>query len=199
MRLPFRRNWQSWIADRRSRRDLEALLQFLDGKSVAIVGNARSLLDHRYGARIDEHEIVTRMNIGFPIDPAAQGTRCDLWCFSGYRVMPSVPKGFDPYYRVWMSPKYRNLADHSVNCHFYPMSSWRRLQRQLGARPSVGAMTIDLISNAAPRQVTIVGFDFNRSKSFYEDRNQPAQHDFAAEARCVKEVIARRSWRFIEI
>ena len=62
-----------WIAERRSSRDLRALLASLDGKSVAIVGNATSLLAHRHGALIDGHDIVVRMNMVFPVDPAAQG------------------------------------------------------------------------------------------------------------------------------
>jgi hypothetical protein len=31
------------------------------------------------------------------------------------------------------------------------------------------------------RQVTVIGFDFNRSKTFYETRTLPSPHDFAAE------------------
>lgn len=197
MRLPFGWHWQRWMAERRSLRDLQALLGFLDGKSIAIVGNATSLLDHQYGALIDEHEIVTRMNMGFPINPAAQGTRCDLWCFSNFRATLLAPRGFVAPRSVWMSPKFRDQADHGVDCYFYPVSFWRKLNRQLGARPSVGAMTIDLVSRAKPRQVTIIGFDFNRSKTFYENRTQPSPHDFAAEARYVMDLVARRSWRFV--
>jgi Glycosyltransferase family 29 (sialyltransferase) len=197
MRLPFGRDWQRWIAERRSRRDLQALLDFLDGKSIAIVGNATSLLDHQYGALIDEHEIVTRMNMGFPINPAAQGTRCDLWCFSNYRATLLAPRGFVAPRSVWMSPRFRDGTDHGVDCFFYPISYWRGLHDRFGARPSVGAMTIDLVSRSNPRQVTIIGFDFNRSKTFYEKRELASPHDFAAEARHVMDLVARRSWRFV--
>ncbi len=197
MKLPFGRHWRHWIADRRSRRDLRTLLEFLGGKSIAIVGNATSLLDHQYGALIDEHQIVTRMNMGFPINPAAQGTRFDLWCYSSYRATLRAPAGFVAPPSVWMSPKYRNRTDHGVECYFYPTSHWRKLHDLLGARPSVGVMTIDLVARSQPRQVTIIGFDFNRSKSFYENRALPAPHDFEAEARHVMELVARRSWRFV--
>jgi Glycosyltransferase family 29 (sialyltransferase) len=198
MRLAFGREaWQRWIAERRSRRELQALLDSLDGKSIAIVGNATSLLSYQYGSLIDEHEIVTRMNMGFPVDPAAQGTRFDLWCFSSYRATLQAPKGFVAPRSVWMSPKFRDRTDHGVGCYFYPMSYWRKLHHRFGARPSVGAMTIDLVSRSNPRQVTIIGFDFNRSKTFYEKRELASPHDFGAEERYVTELVARRSWRFV--
>ena len=186
-----------WIAARRSSRELCALLASLDGRSVAIVGNATSLLAHRHGALIDGHDIVVRMNMGFPVDPAAQGTRFDLWCFSNYRATLQAPDGFVAPRSVWMSPKLRDWRGGGVDCCFYPLPYWEALHDKLGARPSVGAMTIDLVSRAAPREVTIIGFDFNRSKTFYETRTLPSPHDVAAEERYVTDLIARRSWRFV--
>lgn len=186
-----------WIADRRLRRALQALLASLDGKSVAIVGNATSLLSRRHGTLIDGHDIVVRMNMGFPVDPAAQGTRFDLWCFSNDRATLQAPDGFVAPRSVWMSPRLRDRRAGSIDCCFYPISYWRALHDRLGARPSVGAMTIDLVSRAKPREVTIIGFDFNRSKTFYETRTLPSPHDFAAEERWVTDLIARRSWRFV--
>jgi hypothetical protein len=186
-----------WLVEQRARRDLRELLDSLDGKSVAIVGNATSLLSSKHGALIDSHDVVVRMNMGFPIDPAAQGTRFDLWCFSNFRATLQPPEGFVAPRSVWMSPKYRDQTDHGIDCYFYPISDWQRLHDHLGARPSVGAMTIDLISRSKPRQVTVIGFDFNRTKSFYENRESPPPHDFAAEERYVTDMIARRAWRFV--
>ena len=186
-----------WLADGRTRRDLRALLASLDGRSVAIVGNATSLLAHRHGALIDGHDIVVRMNMGFPVDLAAQGTRFDLWCFSNYRATLQAPDGFAAPRSVWMSPKFRDRQGGGVDCCFYPLSYWQALHDKLGARPSVGAMTIDLVSRADPREVMIIGFDFNRSKTFYETRTLPSPHDFMAEERYVTDLIARRSWRFV--
>ena len=193
MRLPGER----WLADRRARRELAPVLALFEGRRVAIVGNAASLLQHSHGALIDQHDLVVRMNLGFPVNPAAQGHRFDLWCFSHHRVLRQAPPGFVAPTSVWMSPKFREQADRAIACCFYPMSYWRALRAQLGARPSVGVMTIDLVSRGKPREVTIIGFDFNRSKSFYETRTLPSPHDFAAEERYVTDLIARRSWRFV--
>ena len=196
----MRAGWGSlrrWLAERRSRRELPALLASLDGRSVAIVGNAASLLSHRHGALIDGHDVVVRMNMGFPVDPAAQGTRFDLWCFSNDRATLQAPQGFVAPRAVWMSPKFRDRRAGTVDCCFYPIADWQALHDRLGARPSVGAMTVDLVSRASPRQVTVIGFDFNRSKTFYETRTLPSPHDFAAEERYITDLIARRSWRFV--
>ncbi|MTI16485.1 hypothetical protein E1162_04435 [Rhodobacteraceae bacterium RKSG542] len=38
----------------------------LEGKRVALVGNAASLLTTRFGEEIDSHDIVIRMNLGYP-------------------------------------------------------------------------------------------------------------------------------------
>jgi hypothetical protein len=42
--------------------EIDTLLQELEGKSVALVGNAKSLVDARYGAVIDAADIVIRLN-----------------------------------------------------------------------------------------------------------------------------------------
>ena len=195
--MPGLASMRRWIAERQSRRALRTLLASLDGKSIAIVGNATSLLAHQHGALIDGHDVVVRMNMGFPVDPAAQGTRFDLWCFSNDRATLQAPVGFVAPRSVWMSPKFRDRRAGSIDCCFYPIAYWKALRDRLGARPSVGAMTIDLVARASPRQVTVIGFDFNRSKTFYETRTLPSPHDFAAEERYVTDLIARRSWRFV--
>ncbi|SDQ20481.1 glycosyltransferase family 29 protein [Pseudovibrio sp. Tun.PSC04-5.I4] len=40
---------------------------FLDGKRIALVGNASSLLDSCHGEEIDRHDIVIRLNLGYPL------------------------------------------------------------------------------------------------------------------------------------
>lgn len=196
--MRLRRVWQRWSAERRSRRDLQLLLAFLDGKSIAIVGNATSLLSHQYGSLIDQHEIVVRMNRGFPVNPAAQGIRFDLWCFSGFRAALHTPRGFvAPPRAVWMWHKRMKKERVGFDCIFYPRSYWQRLSDRIGARPSIGALTIDLVSRATPREVTVIGFDFKRTGTFYQGVNHIGPHDFSAEARYVMDVVKERSWRFV--
>jgi hypothetical protein len=110
---------------------LDALKQDLQGRSVAVVDNSAKQLAGLQGAPIDSHDVVVRMNNGFPIAPAAQGSRFGVWCY-------------------------------------YPLARWRALRDRLGDRPSVGAMAIDLISQATLGAVSIFGFDIKRSATFYD-------------------------------
>ncbi|MBW6423549.1 glycosyltransferase family 29 protein [Rhizobium sp. XQZ8] len=58
-----------------------------DGKSVALVGNASSLLRTNFGSRIDGHDIVIRMNLGYPLT-VRSGTAMDdvpeKWIYSKF-------------------------------------------------------------------------------------------------------------------
>ena len=133
MRLPFSwAYWQRRIAERRERRELQALLDSLDGRSIAIVGNAISLLSHQYGSLIDGHEVVVRMNRGFPVNPAAQGVRFDLWCFSGPRVALERPKAFvaPPSVWMWHNRMKKEKVGPDFDCLLYP--------RPTGARCTIG-------------------------------------------------------------
>lgn len=47
--------------------NIKTLRKFICGKSVAIVGNAESLFNYKYGKDIDSHDIVIRMNLGYRI------------------------------------------------------------------------------------------------------------------------------------
>jgi hypothetical protein len=59
--------------------------QFADlvaGKSVALVGNASSILSRDDGARIDAHDVVVRFNLGLPgivKHTVSLGRRTDIW------------------------------------------------------------------------------------------------------------------------
>lgn len=41
-------------------------LDLFEGKSIALVGNGRCLLNREWGSEIDSHDIVIRMNLGYP-------------------------------------------------------------------------------------------------------------------------------------
>ena len=56
----------------------EKLQALVDGKSVAVVGNASSLFGKNQGAEIDAHDVVIRLNRGFIVDRTQQGSRTDI-------------------------------------------------------------------------------------------------------------------------
>jgi hypothetical protein len=173
---------------------VQPLLMWLAGKSVAIVGNAQSLLDDcRYGAIIDSFDVVVRMNAGAVRDPHAQGSRTDLLAISTLLEDKAILQ-FAATHIILMSPRRR--TDMPVQCgalayswFFYPLEWWRKLNLDLGARPSTGAMVIDLICrHSHARQVDVFGFDFKRSPTFYADQDSKGPHDFVREERFVVEL-----------
>ena len=174
-----------------------ALMRHLNGKSVAVVGNASSLLDTTQGPLIDSHDVVIRMNAGFPRKPEAQGKRFDVWCFAHMHGARQAPAGFTVPHAIWMTPMLRHKLDGSLKCCFYPIRHWRRLHALLGARPSMGAMVVELVSRAKPASVSIFGFDFKRTGSFYTNSRHIGPHDYGAEARYVLGMAGRPGWRFV--
>jgi hypothetical protein len=74
---------------------VKQLQDLVRGKSVALVGNAQSLLKEGRAKEIDAHDVVIRINLGLPakIDPKALGTKHTVWVTARYwgeTVQPDV-------------------------------------------------------------------------------------------------------------
>ena len=172
------------------------------GRPVAIVGNAQSLLAGSFGPEIDR-KCVVRMNAGIPSNAAAQGQRVDIHCFSTW---PSLQDNlaqvarnagdrayFDEALRVWMSMADRdNPTDERI--HFYPEPWWSDLAERLDARPSVGAMVVDLFSRLNVADVTLYGFDFKATGTYYRKTQNPGPHDWQRERQFVQAVAETNGW-----
>jgi hypothetical protein len=169
------------------------LQSFLSGKSVAIIGNASSIFNDALGAEIDTHDVVIRINYGYIKDTSAQGSKTTIWAGSVALDEHEVETRFAPIYAMWMTPRRRSLPDYSPafrrKLFMHPVEIWDALQKELGAmgnaqaRPTTGAMLINfVVKHCAPSRVRLYGFDFFKTKTFYEKRlpkNKP--HDFHAE------------------
>lgn len=163
----------------------------LAGKSVAIVGNARALADTSNGADIDAADLVIRLNGAPMTSPESHGTRTDWLAISV--PVPTLSER-KPRRILWMSPKRKHLSwavARSPGFYLHDPADWHALAERLGSRPSTGAMTIDLVAGAPAARITLYGFDFFASKSL-SGRREAAQvpHDFAAEARMVRHLLA---------
>lgn len=173
----------------------------LSDKKVAVVGNASSLLLHEFGAAIDTHDIVVRMNRGVPRDALSQGTRTDLIVFSVFPLVSDIYQRFNAKAFMWMSPKRRDEITPAMqippNMTFYDVNRWQALSRVLGSRPSIGAMTLDFLTAVDPVQVSIFGFDFKRSGTNYQSRQHIGPHDYKAEERFCMELSQRPKWNFL--
>ena len=169
------------------------LLAALDGRDVALVGNARALSNGSAGPAIDAADLVMRINRAPMPSPESHGTRTD-WLGLAVRLPEAERSRLDPQRILWMSPKRKRLdrvTAHMPGFYLHPLADHDRLAAELGAPPSTGIMTVELLLRSGLRSLTLYGFDFFASKSLSGSRGaDQVPHDFAAEARWVSDRIA---------
>jgi hypothetical protein len=168
----------------------------LRDKTIAVVGNAQSLLQHTHGQEIERHDIVIRMNRGLPRMPDAQGVRTDVLAFSILQVVADILEQFNARAAIWMSPKYR--AGAKGRFEFYELERWHALRAKLGARPSVGAMILDYVGSKSVGGVSMFGYDFKRSLTIGYDQQYLGPHDFRAEEEYCAGMANRSGWRLVK-
>lgn len=175
------------------------LLAELDGTSVALVGNARSLAQARHGAAIDAADLVIRVNRAPMPAPASHGARTD-WLALAVRLSGTDRARLSPGRILWMSPKRKRL-DWRIACspgfYLHSLADHAGLRDRLGAPPTTGAMAIDLLLRSSLTRLTLYGFDFFASQSLSGRRTaDQVPHDFAAEAAWVADM-CRLDWRLV--
>jgi hypothetical protein len=66
--------------------DFEALMKYLQNKSICLIANSSELLEYRYGELIDSHDVIIRFN-GYKIIEENTGLRTDIHCvFRDYKI-----------------------------------------------------------------------------------------------------------------
>lgn len=170
--------------------------------TVALVGNASSLRERPYGPHIDSHEVVIRINQGafVPLTAEHTGVRTDavfitlngmalekLWMWGRCRLKAPIV--------VAMSPKKRTVLgrDLSTIIPVYPEQWHSELHDHLGARPSTGAMAVDLLRRSVDdvSQISVYGFDFWGSPTTYTGIAKAAPHDPVAEEAFVTTTVGK--------
>lgn len=166
----------------------------LSGKTVAIVGNARSLSNQSNGMNIDHCDLVIRMHAA-PLPQAdSHGTRT-TWLALGMPVAQDIIDARDPDRLLWMAKKRKRVrARFAKRKGFYlhPKKEWDRMASTLHAPPTTGIMLIDFVAHSAAAEIHLFGFDFFTSLSL-SGRRTAAQvpHDFAAEKLFTENLMAR--------
>ncbi|MEZ5884624.1 MAG: glycosyltransferase family 29 protein [Paracoccaceae bacterium] len=172
------------------------LLAELAGKSVALVGNARSLSGQGYGAQIDAADLVIRINRAPMPSPASHGTRTD-WLALATALGPADRARLHPHRFLWMSPKRKRLRfDIATSPGFYlhPQAEIAALGARLPAPPTTGLMMIDMLARSEVSVLRLFGFDFFASLSLSGRRSaEQVPHDFNAEAAHVAALMQRDS------
>lgn len=159
----------------------------LEGSTVALVGNARSLASQGLGARIDRCTLVIRLNAAPHSGSESHGTSTH-WLGTSSFLAPSRLRELDPELLLWMTPQRRGLASLAYAWRrpllFYPQAWWRNLADSLGgARPTTGLMMIDFLTRIGGfAELQLFGFDFFQSGSLSaRGLSGPPPHDFARE------------------
>ena len=171
---------------------IEGLQKDLKGKSVAIVGNARSLSEQSFGAEIDRADIVIRMHAAPLVSANSHGSKTD-WLALAMPVGEALIEERSPERLLWMAKKRKRLRYRfAVRRGFYlhPVAEWERMRDQLQAPPTTGVMLIDLVARSEVMKTDLYGFDFFASLSLSGSRRaDQVPHDFAAEQGFVEELV----------
>jgi hypothetical protein len=166
------------------------------GKKIAIVGNARSLLESSQGAAIDACDIVVRLNAAPGCQPASHGSKT-TWLACSIPVPVARLRQLRPELILYMTPKHRWRAVHlkllGWKLAYYPKPWWQELSSKLdGARPSTGIMAVDLMCRTGSfTELKLFGFDFFQSGSLSgRSAAAPRSHDFQKEGEVMASLAA---------
>lgn len=172
---------KAWI-ERHSMTEAE-LFSRLAGKSVALVGNARALLEAGQAAEIDAYDIVIRMNKAPGLGTPGGGYKIDWIATAGltpHNVLPTV---------LWLGRRVRKVPyDLLMSGRLFVYSSLHRgaLSETLTARASTGVMAVELLLRSPARSIDLFGFDFYESRSLSGEQTlETAPHAYGEERKWI--------------
>jgi hypothetical protein len=184
-----------WLgAEEHSNLDTHNLAAYFEGKSVALIGNARSLCHTEFGNSIDAHMVVIRLNTAPMPSPLSHGTRTDVVATSVVLSKAHFGElGADMIW--WMTPKPMALPAWMTRLsgyYRYPKIKHADLMRKLGDRPTTGLMVIEVLRTLPCESVDMFGFDFFSSFSLSNEKAAvPSTHDFSREHDYVHDLISK--------
>lgn len=159
--------------------------EWFEGKTVAVVGNAASLIQQNYGKEIDQAEVVVRINRGgyrFTEFSSQMGARLDVWCMQNAKQNHAF--FHKPHTRnvrkmqmdtIDVSPQFIETVDL-----VFSSEDRKQLDGNLPKKSSTGLRVLYYISKQNPKKVSVYGFDWKKSYSWHERRKCIA-HNFEAE------------------
>lgn len=159
--------------------EIRRVKNFIKGKAVAIVGNAKSIFEGKCGKQIDGHEVVVRFNKGFVSDKAAQGSRTDILLLACELNLDEKAS-----YKAWFSiNRSKNTRCGDLTISDRPREALRAF---VGRQPTTGLMAIDLCMESGAKSIDLYGFDFEKTPTFYNPEGYVTPHDYDAEEKIVR-------------
>lgn len=184
---------------------MRPIADLVAGKTVALVGNAASILREQHGESIDAHQIVIRMNLGLPEQigrPVLIGRRTDIWATAKYWG-GIYPKNAPSW--VFMKPLgLTKLGDeHWLACESlwemvgddsldrWPMDLEREVRDFVGADPGTGVRLLYWLKrHASPLQISLFGFDCWQTPSHWSNKGPTSNHSPRLERLAIERLLA---------
>ena len=159
-------------------------------KTIALVGNAQSLLKNNYGPLINTYDIVCRYNRGVNIiNQSAQGTRTDVAFYSPPSNYADIETNA---LVVHVTPKHRNIEYNKQFVHIPEHYTQMSMDR-----PSTGAISINWLLSCSTASITLFGFDFKDTPTYYDTNRSHEPHDYNAEKTYVLDLVDRGLLKYI--
>lgn len=156
----------------------------LRDKTVAVVGNARSLSKKTFGQEIDEADIVVRINTSPIPNTQSHGART-TWIATSIPLPADIIIARSPQRVLWMTSKRKRLPWSLAKMdgfYLHPANRHHELIAEMGCRPTTGVLVLDMLRRTPVRAVNIFGFDFFASLSLSGARTATqVPHNFVAE------------------
>ena len=177
--------------------------ELVKNKTVAVVGNAKSIFKYRMGTFIDAHDVVIRFNAGIPMDPGNYhvfGGRTDILAGFKFDQRQWLKAGKPPIFYRGAYNVYRKPARHRK----WPgVREWRAakhredcISKHLASKkgPSNGVMLLEVLVNLfKPKCIRIFGFDFFSTLSWYPTSRGEIgggrYHDGAGESNYIRNIL----------
>lgn len=147
---------------------MDTFQQLLKDKSIALLGNAESVLKKKKD--IDKFDIVARCNRGYPKGKEEYiGSRTDVLFLSIPSHDRVIKEEYDPKCIMWCTPLREGMSDWLLaNTVSFSLDDWNDLVIIIGARPSTGCIAITyLVKYVAFKSLTLFGFDFWSTPNWY--------------------------------
>jgi hypothetical protein len=156
-------------------------------KTIAVVGNALSLFDTNHGEQIDAHDVVVRLNLGTrAMGLPSHGSKLTVLACSRYDFIRrhGVINEVDIGQILHTSDRGR-IESPQPGVFYLDLESRMELAQHLALekkqKPSAGIMTLWYISQCAPRSVSVYGFDWKQTPTFYDPNREDEPHVYDRE------------------
>jgi hypothetical protein len=175
---------------------------YIENKSVAIVGNAMSLFDGNFGKDIDSHDIVIRLNRAAMLinrfdSKKSHGTKTDIWIFWSVREYYKYFDTKSDIVKIHAGHQHRTSNLIRLVDFVYPEDLYVRLKEKAGPRknPTTGFIAIDYVLHCKPLLLSVYGFDWKKTPTHTDpDRKKEMRcpHNYEIEEEyCMEHVFTR--------